>query len=158
MNHISPGSDSQSSTQGDWRLVSEFSLAGRPSDDLLAANMVREALRAIGIHPEQIKRLEEAIATAVLEILEEGSSAQEELPIKISVKVDKQNSALTTDRSERVDDMRHRQANPPTTNPTDLAIHYNWGYFLIKKNTAPAAIQSYPSIELFLYREPGSGG
>ncbi len=130
----SPRNKSQTSSRKDsasWQLLTEFTIASVPGNEVPAMQRVAETAAAL-LSPHALDRLKTAVAEAVMNAIEHGNHNQPELPVNIQVLASSSRLAMrVTDQGQ----------GPPIPEPeipdieaklAGLQKPRGWGLFLIK--------------------------
>lgn len=137
-----------------WKTLAEFSLPSQLNSNELIQEQAISAVQGMNLSLRTIERLKNAVAEAVLNVIEHNYRYQADLPILIRI--------LVLEQSTSIDGLG--QDNEPTPNVQTLELkcktsggpaRRGWGFFLIHKLgeelTYPG--ETHYTLELFLYQE-----
>jgi anti-sigma regulatory factor (Ser/Thr protein kinase) len=115
-----------------WNLLSEFSLASEPGNELQAMEEVAMILQSTRLPKERMERLKTAVAEATMNAMEHGNHYRDDLPVNIQVLASP--SAIKV----RISDYGSDHIIPEPETPdleaklAGLQSPRGWGLFLIK--------------------------
>ncbi|HEX9440709.1 MAG TPA: SpoIIE family protein phosphatase [Roseiflexaceae bacterium] len=149
-------SQSERGGEGQWRMLTDWSLPSAPGNERLAMENVAHAAERLNLSARRLERLKTAVAEATMNAMEHGNHYQVDLPVAIQVR------ASAAALSVRISDRGGGQSIAPPETPdlsaklAGLQSPRGWGLFLIEKLVDEMHVTSddtYHTIELIMYLE-----
>ncbi|HEY3232145.1 MAG TPA: SpoIIE family protein phosphatase [Roseiflexaceae bacterium] len=155
---LSPASQSEPGLggEGQWRMLTDWSLPSAPGNERLAMENVARAATQLNLSASRLERLKTAVAEATMNAMEHGNHYQVDLPVAVQVR------ASAAALSVRITDRGGGQPIAPAETPdlsaklAGLQSPRGWGLFLIEKLVDEMHVTSddtHHTIELIMYLE-----
>ena len=146
-------------TNGDRRILTDFTLPSEPGNERLATERVAEAVEGLGLSEQRLERLKTAVAEATMNAMEHGNRHNPEVPVKIQVwllkerllvRISDRGSGPQSSLTAKVPDLEAKLEGAPTLR--------GWGLFLIERMVDEVRVSGNPNqhtIELVMRLEVG---
>ncbi|HKH39522.1 MAG TPA: SpoIIE family protein phosphatase [Rubrobacter sp.] len=146
-------------TNGDRRILTDFTLPSEPGNERLAMEKVAEAVEGLGLSEQRLERLKTAVAEATMNAMEHGNRHNPEVPVKIQVwllkerllvRISDRGSGPQSSLTAKVPDLEAKLEGAPTLR--------GWGLFLIERMVDEVRVSGNPNqhtIELVMRLEVG---
>jgi serine phosphatase RsbU (regulator of sigma subunit)/anti-sigma regulatory factor (Ser/Thr protein kinase) len=146
---------------GDWRVLTEMSIASEPGNERQAMEQVGQAVQELNLPERRLEKLKTAVAEATMNAMVHGNKYQPDVPVTIQVLVSQ--AALMVRIRDQGNGKPIAEPHTPDLEAklAELQSPRGWGLFLIKNLVDDVHVISdehHHTLELILYLEGDNHG